>query len=498
MNNTTLVKTLVLFSAQELEELETFVQSPFFNNGSHFNPINRLFSLLQEAVLNDAVEVPNQETVAQLISEAGKPVSKRYVDNLIAELLGMVRQYIAWKGIQHNWGPAQEELLNAQFYQQRGALNLKERTLKRARKTLDKELHHPLESPLLWYYLEDSFLKLKSLRNNRQGDLNLPATIENLTLFYATKLLDLSMLQMQQKRVYPDYKPKWDKLLRETRAVFRSQRYFNDPTVQLMDEAILLFEQTSGQPLQQIESFLQLFDEYQAELPEPILKSLATFARNFCTWQCNIGQMDLYPLYFQLYRDHFERGWLYVNGKIPQSVFLNLVTSGLREKEFEWVKHIIEDHKDKVEGEDREKLLHYSKALYYLTAGDLDKAHSHFKEMLSYPKFNDTNWNSLVYTLEIKIYYYKGEHEQLSNCLNNYRMYLRRNDRYYDQDNRERKFRFIQLVRQLTELQRDIRYKLIDQKEATERLTALKEELSAPQPVTERWWLLGEVGGIEV
>ena len=498
MKDTTLVRTLGLFSAQELEELEAFVQSPFFNNGSHFNSLNRLFRLLMDALLEDPAKLPDRRALSQLVADGDKPVSKRYIDNLTAELLTITRQYIAWKGMQHNWGPAQEALLNAWFYEQKGALDLKERMLNRARRSLEKEMHAPFEGPLLRYWLEDSLLQLKSLRNNRKGDLNLPAVIESLSAFYATKLLNLAMLQMQQKRVYPDYEPQWDKLLKEMRSVFRAQRYFGAPTVQLMEEAMLLFEQTSEQPLQQVKRFLQLLDKHQGKLPEQTLKSLAAFARNFCTWQCNIGHMDLYPLRFQLYRDHFERGWLHVNAKIPQSTFLNLATSALMEKEFEWAKHIIEDHADKVEGEDQEKLLQYSKALYYLTAGELEKAHTQFKTMLSYPKFNDINLNSLVYILEIKIYYYKSEDIQLMNCLNNYRMYLRRNDRYYTQGNRERKFRFIQFVRRLTELQRDIRHQLIGQEAAAERLSALKQELSAPQPVTERRWLLGEVRGIEV
>lgn len=491
MKNTTLVRTLQLFSAQELDEIEAFIQSPFFNKGTHFNSVLKLFRLLKEVLCSPSPELPEADELAAALSDGASAVSVRYLNNLSTKLLALVRKYIAWKQMDAKWGPALEDLLNGEFYQERGHIELKEKMLHRAQRSFKKQPPPPQEAPLLRFWLEESIFQLENIRNIRQGDLNLPNTIESLTLFFAVQLMEKALVEMQQQRVYPAYQPAWAQLMADMRRSFRAHQHLGAPSVKLIDEAMLLFEQPSEDPKAQIQRFLELLDRHRRETPEPVVRIVATLARNFCTWKCNDGYAGLNQLRFQLYKQHLQEGWLHLNQKLTPSVFLNLITISTREREFEWLKQFLDQHRDKVESPDAEKLVSYGYAILYLAAGDLGKSRDHFVEMQKHPRFGDAIMNSRAYVLEIKILY-KEDSEQLFSRLDNYRMHLSRNKRYYDEKSRERKNRFIKYIRQLADLRQAIQMRRVSHQQCKVRLAELIKQLSSSVPVSERRWLLEE------
>jgi len=112
--------------------------------------------------------------------------------------------------------------------------------------------------------------------------------------------------------------------------------------------------------------------------------------------------------------------------------------------------------------------------------------------MQKYPRFGDAIMNSRAYVLEIKILY-KEDSEQLFSRLDNYRMHLSRNKRYYDEKSRERKNRFIKCIRQLADLRQAIQMRRVSRQQCRVRLAELIKRLSSSVPVSERRWLLEEV-----
>ena len=195
MNDTILVQTLKAFTPEELQELKDFLASPLFNAGSHANQNLALFTLLTEKINeNNCNELDKIEVSKAIFGGIQKKDNTHYLDNRMSELMAAIRKYITWQEVNESWGGVFEGLAVARFYRNRELGQRQELALVKAKNVLDGSRHLPPNDIfLLRYWLEEEELWLESFRNQRKGDLNISASIESLTSFYSTKLLEIAL-----------------------------------------------------------------------------------------------------------------------------------------------------------------------------------------------------------------------------------------------------------------------------------------------------------------
>lgn len=125
---------------------------------------------------------------------------------------------------------------------------------------------------------------------------------------------------------------------------------------------------------------------------------------------------------FLLRREIIEKG-LMMENTIKQMFFLNLVKSGLRSGEFDWIYNFINEYQNMLIPKHREITTELSLALYYFEKKEFNKSLSHAARV----RYEDSFFNLEVKTLTSKIFFETEEYENLINSIASYRMYISKN-----------------------------------------------------------------------
>jgi len=125
---------------------------------------------------------------------------------------------------------------------------------------------------------------------------------------------------------------------------------------------------------------------------------------------------------FQLRKEIIEKNLLMEN-TITNMFFLNIVKSGSRLKEFEWIKNFISEYRLLLIPKYRDITTELSLALFHFEKKEFNESLSHAAQV----KYEDNFYNLEVKNLTTKIYYETGNIESLVNFISSYRMYLSKN-----------------------------------------------------------------------
>ena len=125
---------------------------------------------------------------------------------------------------------------------------------------------------------------------------------------------------------------------------------------------------------------------------------------------------------FTLRREIIEKG-LFTENFMTNMFFLNMVKSGSRLKEFDWVKAFIENYNGLINEDYRHSSYQLALSMMNFEMKKFDDALSH----LALVKYEDNYYNLEVRNLTSRIYYEKGETDLLNDFLNSYRIYVSKN-----------------------------------------------------------------------
>jgi hypothetical protein len=492
MKDSILVQTLMAFTPNEMQELGGFLACPMFNGGSHANQNLALFTLLAVKIReNKCAEIDKSQVSEAVFDGIQKKDKTRYLENRMSELMSAIRKYIAWQEVNQAWGGTFEGLAVARFYRDRDLGHRQEQVVSKTKNALE-ECHPmpPNDIFLLRFWLEEETLSFESFRNQRKGDLNISASIESLTNYYSTKLLTIAMAMLQQERVVPEYQSDWKLLVVKMRSIFKEYGYFGNSALILLDRALTLMEEESDKPFEQLQEFLQLLELSQEKIPYKISKNLAAYARNYCITMSSRGYKPFHAARIILYKSHLEKGWLYENGKLMPSTFMNMVNTGLLHGELDWVRDLLDTQQEKINGDDKERVIAYCFARYYFQCGQFDQTSKYLNTLLQSKKFGDASLERLVRILELKTLY-EGNEELIETQLHNYLMFIRRNNNTLDEEKRQMNMNFIKFIRQIKSLREKTSFKQLNsmqQKTAAEKL--IKTIENPHLLISERHWLL--------
>ncbi|MEX1187735.1 MAG: hypothetical protein WED33_00645, partial [Bacteroidia bacterium] len=173
-------------------------------------------------------------------------------------------------------------------------------------------------------------------------------------------------------------------------------------------------------------------------------RGMYVFAQNFCIRRINRGEEGALKEIFQLYKTMVERDLLYEGTYVSQPDFKNIVTTGLRLEEVDWVSNFIEEYKGKLNPEFSENAYTYSMAWVHFTKREYDKA----LRMLLRVEFNDVYYHLDSKSLLMKVYYEMDEYDPFFSLVDAFKIYLRRN-KFISDFQRETYHNFILLVNKL-------------------------------------------------
>ena len=165
-----------------------------------------------------------------------------------------------------------------------------------------------------------------------------------------------------------------------------------------------------------------LFSFSNLERTEAI--DLYTYSVNFCTLQIQKGYRSFALEIIELYESLLEKGFLFVNRKLPLIWYKNIVVIMCRNKQFTWVDQFIEDYRTQILFDKDEQSYFYNRAVLKFHQGDFEETY----QILN-PRIN--KFNNVHYSLDARAYYCKAlfeleKFDLLENALDAMRVFIPR------------------------------------------------------------------------
>ncbi len=436
-----LFTTLKIVPTSHLQKIELFIQSPFFNKQAPSLELLNLFSILRNAVLEETTHNLDKSSVARLMG-----VNEKRLDKLMSYLLNLVKQYI----IIHQSGVLEDptiQLMNlSKFYRKQEEYNLFELNLKKLNSQQQQLTKSKEDFNYYTYLIELEKMQQLLYTNDRKTDLNLFSTIKSMDIYYVrTQLEHLCSLYLQrmstQIPISTEMSPPQDFV-----DLIEKKPFLNIPSIQLYLTFYQLLYLYPKDDKTLLNEAIQYLNRFQKEITTHQVKELKTILRSYIIKLYNQGNAEYLEISFTTYRQHLEEGLLYHEGKIRASTFFNLVQSGLRLKEINWVETFIQKHQNLIIGSDNpEDAYHLCLAKLYFAKQDYE-ATSHLLQEIT---MNDLQLKIQAKRLEI-ITYYELESSLLEYKMEAFKVYIFRlakkllSDRYKKSNNN-----FVDILRQL-------------------------------------------------
>ncbi|MEL6862824.1 MAG: hypothetical protein AAFP19_00330 [Bacteroidota bacterium] len=399
MHNSKLVEHLQALRPSELNALEKFIASPFFIEGKAAENVMALFQFLK----TQYPTFQEENITAECVFEALFPDQdfvKGKVEKIMSRLFQLLRQFIAYQHANLQKEQSDYWLKLCQFYQDRGMETAHHLAIAQLKKIQAKNQIGSTEDYLQQLFIDQQILGLQSIRNERKGDLHLPATLHSLDQFYlAARLEYLYWLLSQNNFLIPlDIQNKLPDLFDFLHLIEKSP-FRNKPLIEVYYRAIL-FLQDQDDP-QRFRQFEQSLKSQQDQIPIASLKALQTLIRIHYVREFNLGKREYLETTFDLYVDHLEAGYLFYKNGLLLSTVRNLSAIGLKLKKHQWVRQFLETYKDRiVDARYPEEVYHFNLANYHFATKNFDQALQCLADT-----YQDTYYKIAAKRLEIKIYY---------------------------------------------------------------------------------------------
>lgn len=421
MQNSQLVSTLKLFDSGQWKALGKFIRSPFFSNEADKKggAVLSLFQYLKSNVGKPGATVLARENVFGHVFP-GAEFNGNALAKAMSSLYKLVKRFISYSCMNAE-DEFHQELALARFYREK---HWDERFLSVIR-NLTKIIGEYSDRGEDYYWrqflLQQEIYLFENSRNQRKGDLNLPAVIDNLDYFYLlSKFKYRGVFGQQKKFVALDHvEPVSTEHLRKTCAADIRTRL---PILAIYEQILSLLLGEKDNIDAAISRYRAILKKNKRIISEDELKHFHSFLRNFCTAQVNSGRPEYLRVLFELYQEHLEMGTLYEKGGLLASTFLNIVTVGSRVGQFDWIEGFLKSHKDRIIGTDYPgEVYNFNLAWYFFYREKYDEAWS-----LIGGNYEDIYYKLAAKRMEVKILYEQEDYDLIDSRVNAFKVFISR------------------------------------------------------------------------
>jgi hypothetical protein len=467
MNETLLCETLGALTPDEQNQLKKALLSPLFNPSRLASKCAELYLFLQQKGFGQPISY--QEAFKSIYPN--KPFNKALLENVMSALMDCVRELIAWQQVRHRNGATGQRLEMARFYRERRLSHRFEAAIDQARRELKKQTSTlSAASQFQEFQIEKEIYDYRSIHNDLQNDLNLPATADSFIQYSLVQGLELALRLAHQAKLTSLEFGQYNDLSNRFLGFAKTTENYRNNLVELLCLGFqLLNVQTTETVFQR---FNNLFIEAVGNINFQTSQFLATIARHFCLEKINHGRAEYRKVLFGLYKSHLGQGLLYENGKILHNTLLNIVSIAVGENEGTWGEAVLESHRYSIIGcESQESSYFFIKSVMYFNQKDfqeaglaLDEAFFEIKKVEARNHFKDFNLKLMARKLEIQILYENDPYSTLLNDrLNAHKMFVHRS-RHLTTTHKTLHNNFVDLMKQLISPNRQKMAKKLNEK----------------------------------
>jgi hypothetical protein len=205
-------------------------------------------------------------------------------------------------------------------------------------------------------------------------------------------------------------------------------------------------------------------------------RELLQLAINFCSRLYNQGDRSLLDQQLALFRIGLERRLLYDQGHINGYTFTNMITIGLINRSYAWVREVLDEFGQQVAPVQRSGINAFNEARLCYALQDYDRS----LVLLQQAVYNDLLLNLSAKTVQMKVYYSIQAWSALDSHLEAMRQFIRRHKELsYHRDN------FLNLISMLGKCLKNT---------SISKRAELRQEIAAQTHIAEKEWLLEILG----
>lgn len=466
MNNSNLVVILKALDKKEFRELRKWLRSPAHNQRED---VIDLFEYLTNNKRLEKSKLLEKERVFRKIFPK-EPYDDAKLRQTMHFLLKAVEEFLVYSEMGED--EVRQRTVLASVYRKRKLDKVFQRTIRQV-EALQEDPVYQDENYLRNEYLLQREKYIFWVDSRQQVQIDLKEISDALDYTFLADKLRQSCLVISHQKVYKaDFKIG---LIEEVLKYVEEQRLFHIPAVAIYYNVYkALTSENSETYFQRLRSAIAQFGPL---FPQNEIRDIYLMAINYCIRRVNEGEKYFIQESFNMYKAGFEKGYLIENNFISRYTFYNVVAIALGLKEYDWIRHFLEEYQQFLEEKHRANTVDYCQARLYFEQKDYTRA----MRLLAQIEFDEILINLRAKVMLLKIYHELDEADALDALLESMRTYINRKKGlgYH-------KHTFTNLIRLTKKLVR------VNPFDAAQR-KKLQSEIMETNPLTERAWLLEQL-----
>lgn len=407
-----LITLLVALPNKMQQKFSTYVHSPFFNK--HQASKDLLDFLMPYAPTFESPQLSSEKVFNAIFPN--KEFNTTKLNYVVSKVLDLLSQFLAYEEYKKN-------TLREKYYALKAAheLGITKQTAGHIRQHERLQAQQQVYAQGINYY--ESYL-YHNIRNQmhldgaqRLYDPHLQAQNDSLDYYYLAQKLKIACDMLSRNVVIQaDYRPSHlDNLVQ-----WIEQETFPLATHPIIHIYYQILKTLQGNQDADYQTLKQLILSYSSSfIPEELLL-IYDYAENFCIRKINTGQTSYYHEFLTLYKQKLARSLLFKEGYLPESDYKNIVTAGVRIKDFEWTETFIHQNKKYLNPKIRENAFNYNLAVFYYA----QQAYTKALRLLATINFTDIAYGVGAKTIQLQSYYELHDTEPLLNLIDTFRLYV--------------------------------------------------------------------------
>lgn len=477
MKYSTLVELLNCLTEQEWERLGAIVKVTASNDA-----IDLYHYLLKIKPFQNDRKLEKEQVYQSVFK--GQSYNDQKLRDAMSALANLAKQIITETELKEN--PYQQQLMQIEALRKRRADKSYQREFNKALNTGSFNTDLSEDALLYQYHLTQEREEYFALQLERQPDHALQDRMHYLDHFYILAKLKLTCEQLNRMHILQaGYQPAI--LTPILSAIEADNQYLQHPAI-LLYYRVLVMLMNPGKE-EYYEQLIIDLTEHEGRFPTDEARNLYRYAQNYCIRQVNQGNASYFNQLLELYQKQLNNKLLLPNGVIDHTDYKNIVTVGLRLKQYKWTASFITDYKECLPETVREAAWLYNYANYLYESGQLGKA----GEVLVDQNFTDIYYNLSARHLLLKIFYDEQETEALTYQIESFRLFLMRN-KTVSVANRNSNLNFLKVMKNLAALRE--RYLYIPQEQVKSRVKKIENSIAQYNPLANKNWLQEQLNNL--
>ena len=404
-----------MLDTSEMRAYHDFVHSPFFNKNEK---LCQMAGILLESYPGFEEKHVKKENVAKVLFGNDAKAEQKLNDHA-SYLVTLLHEFYAISGFKN-------EEIEKRLYTLRSLQNKEhglefERIAGQLKNIIEKNPNRNSDYHYHNYLLENEFDQYYLSKNERDKHDRFQNKVDALDAFYLSQKLKAACEMLNRQKVFTTV---FSHRMMEQIADYieANTEYLSElPSVMVYYHCFNMLSQP------EIEShFIQLKGELEKSsgvLPNTELRELYDYLQNFCIQKINKGETGYFNTLLEIYKSLLSNEIIYENGYLSEWDYKNIVSTGLRLKDYQWTEKFITEYKEKLHPDMRKNAYIYNLASLHYEK----KEHSLAIKLLREIEFTDVFYSLGARSILLKTYYEMHEDESLYSSIDSFKTFLRRN-----------------------------------------------------------------------